>query len=79
VNEQAKTFIIGFGVAHSEKTENIKWMLQNLIDYFEAKPKIICSDSCPSLEKEIHQVMPETTHLLCGWHYLRILRLTLQA
>ena len=68
LNENAKIIIIGFAVVHSEKFENIHWVFQNLFDYFGSQPSIVCTDACPTLIKTITEVLPETNHLLCGWH-----------
>ena len=52
----------------SEKEDVVKWALQTFINYFQSCPKIICTDSCPTLGKVIQDLMPETKHLLCAWH-----------
>jgi len=68
INENGKTFLLGLAVLSSEKEDSVKWALQNFIDYFEGCPKIICTDSCPTLGKVIQDIMPESIHLLCAWH-----------
>ena len=74
INEEGRTFIIGFGVVQSEEAINISWILKELFDYFAFAPNIICSDSCPTLDKVIRELLPNTTHLLCGWHVAQNLR-----
>jgi len=68
INEEAKTFIIGFAVLQSEKIDDVKWALENLFEYLEVHPQIICTDSCPTLKTVIRTLLPQTNHLLCGWH-----------
>ena len=68
INEQAKTFIIGFGLVSSEAAENVNWVFESLFSFLGQKPRIICTDSCCTLKKVIQDTMPETIHLLCGWH-----------
>lgn len=68
INEENKTFLIGFAALTSEKEENVRWALEKLFNFLLTKPKLICSDSCPTLKKVINDLLPETTHLLCGWH-----------
>jgi len=68
VNEEAKTFLIGFGALRNEETQNMQWVLSKLFHFLEKRPQIICTDSCPTLSKVIKELTPESTHLLCGWH-----------
>lgn len=68
INEEGRTFIFGFGVVQSEEYLNVKWVLNKLFSFLGANPKIICSDSCPTLGKVIAELLPQATHLLCGWH-----------
>jgi len=68
INEQAQTFVFGFGFVQSEIAKNVSWVFENLFNYLGEKPRIICSDSCLTLKKVIKDLLPETTHLLCGWH-----------
>ena len=68
ISPEGRTFLIGFGVLHSEAEVHVNWVLDKLFSYLEKKPQIICTDSCPTLKKVLSNVLPESTHLLCGWH-----------
>lgn len=68
VNENSKTFIIGFGVVSSEEAKNVKWLLGKLFNYLEDTPDLVCTDSCTTLGKVIRELLPQTQHLLCAWH-----------
>jgi len=68
LSENAKIIIIGFAIVISEQYEDIHWVFQNLFGYLETQPKIVCTDSCPTLKKTIANILPESNHLLYGWH-----------
>jgi len=68
VDSNSKTFLLGFGTLHSEKICDVQWVLEKLFSYLGTSPSIICTDSCPTLKKVISDILPQSTHLLCGWH-----------
>jgi len=68
INNQNKTFLIGFSVIKDETYESVNWVFKHLFEYLEIKPTIIVSDSCKTLKKNISEVLAESTHLICGWH-----------
>jgi len=68
INKFGKTFLLGFEVVSSEESKNVHWVLNTLFEFFGQQPDIVCTDSCPTLAKVIKEVIPNTLHLLCGWH-----------
>jgi len=68
INEDSKLFLLGFALLSSEQEDNVKWAFEHLFKHLAKKPLIICSDSCPTLNKVFASLLPETHHLLCGWH-----------
>lgn len=68
INEEAKTFIIGFAALKSEEECNVNWALNKIFLFLEQKPKIICTDQCPTLKKVVSNILPHSIHLWCGWH-----------
>lgn len=68
VNENSKTFVIGFGFVRSEEAKDVSWILNELFTFFGDSPTLICTDSCPTMSKVIKEILPNTTHLICAWH-----------
>jgi len=68
INENSKIFIVGFGVVRSEEAKDVDWILRELFSFLEDSPELICTDGCPTMAKVLKNVLPNTTHLVCGWH-----------
>jgi len=68
INQFNKSFLIGFAVIKDETFQSVNWVFSQLFNFFGIKPNIIVSDSCPTLRKTISEVLPGSTHLICGWH-----------
>lgn len=68
INENAKTFVLGFAVVRSEEAKNVSWIFEQLFTFLGVEPGIICSDSCSTLSKVIKERLPNSQHLLCAWH-----------
>lgn len=68
VNENSKTFIIGFGFVRSEEKKDVNWILSELFTFLGFPPTLICTDSCPTIGRVVRDIMPEMMHLICAWH-----------
>jgi len=68
ISEEAKTFVLGFAALKSEEECNVNWALSKILEFLEVKLKIICTDQCPTLKKVLTNIVPQSTHLWCGWH-----------
>jgi len=68
ISGEGRTFLVGFGALYSEEEFHVNWVLSKLFSYLEKPPQVVCTDSCPTLKKVISNVIPDSVHLLCGWH-----------
>nr|XP_011463603.1 PREDICTED: protein FAR1-RELATED SEQUENCE 2-like [Fragaria vesca subsp. vesca] len=66
-----KTFNVAFVYMSKEAEDNYTWALSRLkiiLGGNDSMPEVIVTDRELALMKAVHQVFPETRHILCKWH-----------
>ena len=64
ISPEGRTFFFGFGVLHLEAEVHVNWGLDKLFSYLGKKN--LRSYALIAACFELSNVVPESTHLLCG-------------
>ncbi|RYR74180.1 hypothetical protein Ahy_A02g008812 [Arachis hypogaea] len=68
-NHHKQTSVFGFALLEDEEVRTYRWVLLNLLDVMgQKKPCVVVTDGDKAMRAAIAEVMPTTTHRLCGWH-----------
>ncbi|KAL4322247.1 hypothetical protein AHAS_Ahas14G0191400 [Arachis hypogaea] len=68
-NHHKQTSILGFALLEDEEVHTYRCVLMNLLDVIgKKKPCVVVTDGDKAMRTAIAEVMPTTTHRICGWH-----------
>ncbi|CAB4438545.1 unnamed protein product [Rhizophagus irregularis] len=68
IDNHFKSRIVAFAIIEDETLDTFRWILMTLFKETDINPKIIFTDSDPSLISAIKEIYPNTNHLLCIFH-----------
>jgi hypothetical protein len=68
IDNHFKTRIVASAIIEDETLDTFRWILMTLFEETGIYPRVIFTDSDPSLISAIKEIYPNTNHLLCIFH-----------
>jgi len=68
VDNNYKTRIVAYAIIEDETLDTYRWIFNTILTETGISPRIIFTDSDPSMIRSIKDIYPNTRHLLCIFH-----------
>jgi hypothetical protein len=65
VDNNYKSRIIAFAIIDDETLDTYQWLFDAIFTEMDISPRVIFTDSDPSMIQSIKEIYPNTKHLLC--------------
>ena len=68
IDNNYRTRIVACAIIEDETLETYRWIFDNLLTETGISPRVVFTDSDPSMIRSINEIYPDTYHLLCIFH-----------